>query len=129
MNTATVLVVDDDPDFCEVTRLILSSEGYEVLTAASGDEALGVLKECHPNLVMLDVMMASILDGVNVALTMSEDTALRDIPILMVSSIASSPMAERFPTGEYLPISGWISKPVQPESLLKTVRKLVGGAA
>jgi CheY-like chemotaxis protein len=129
MNTATVLVVDDDPDFCEITRLILSSEGYEVLTAASGDEALAVLKGCHPNLVMLDVMMASILDGVNVALTMSEDTALRDIPILMVSSIASSPMAERFPTGEYLPISGWISKPVQPESLLKTVRKLVGGAA
>ena len=129
MNSATVLVVDDDPDFCEVTRLILSSEGYEVLTAASGDEALGVLKGCHPDLVMLDVMMASILDGVNVALTMSEDTDLRDIPILMVSSIASSPMAERFPTGEYLPISGWISKPVQPESLLKTVRKLVGGAA
>lgn len=74
------------------------------------------------------MMMAGILDGVNVALTMSENPHLRDIPILMVSSIASSPMADRFPTGEYLPISGWISKPVQPEGLLKTVKKLAGPA-
>lgn len=124
----TILVVDDDPDFCEITRLILSGEGYDVVTAANGDQALDTLKECEPNLVVLDVMMAGILDGVNVALTMSENPQLRDIPILMVSSIASSPMAERFPTGEYLPISGWISKPVQPEGLLKTVRKLAGPA-
>ncbi len=124
----TILVVDDDPDFCEITRLILSGEGYEVVTAANGDQALETLKECEPNLVVLDVMMAGILDGVNVALTMSENPHLRDIPILMVSSIASSPMADRFPTGEYLPISGWISKPVQPEGLLKTVKKLAGPA-
>jgi len=124
----TILVVDDDPDFSEITRLILSGEGYEVVTAANGDQALETLKECEPNLVVLDVMMAGILDGVNVALTMSENPHLRDIPILMVSSIASSPMADRFPTGEYLPISGWISKPVQPEGLLKTVKKLAGPA-
>ncbi len=124
----TILVVDDDPDFCEITRLILSGEGYQVVTAANGDQALETLKECEPNLVVLDVMMAGILDGVNVALTMSENPQLRDIPILMVSSIASSPMADRFPTGEYLPISGWISKPVQPEALLKTVAKLAGPA-
>lgn len=124
----TILVVDDDPDFCEITRLILSGEGYQVVTAANGDQALETLKECEPNLVVLDVMMAGILDGVNVALTMSENPQLRDIPILMVSSIASSPMADRFPTGEYLPISGWISKPVQPEGLLKTVAKLAGPA-
>jgi len=124
----TILVVDDDPDFCEITRLILSGEGYQVVTAANGDQALETLKECEPNLVVLDVMMAGILDGVNVALTMSENPQLRDIPILMVSSIASSPMADRFPTGEYLPISGWISKPVQPEGLLKTVKKLAGPA-
>ena len=62
----TILVVDDDPDFCEITRLILSGEGYEVVTAANGDQALETLKECEPNLVVLDVMMG-ILDGVNVA--------------------------------------------------------------
>jgi adenylate cyclase len=121
-----ILVVDDDPDFCEITRLILSAEGYQVQTAANGDQALGLLRERQPSLVVLDVMMSSILDGVNVVHTMAEDPALRNIPILMVSSIASSPMAERFPTGEYLPISGWISKPVQPEQLVSSVRKLAG---
>ena len=124
-----ILVVDDDPDFCEILRLILTADGYEVITAANGDKALEMLQEVEPCLVVLDVMMAGILDGVNVALTMSENDRLRDIPILMVSSIASSPMADRFPTGEYLPISGWISKPVQPDSLRKMVKKLVGPAA
>jgi CheY-like chemotaxis protein len=129
MTSKTVLVVDDDPDFCEITRVILSSDGYDVRTAANADQALQTLREHPPDLVVLDVMMTGILDGVYVALTMSEDVRLKDIPILMVSSIASSPMAERFPTGEYLPIRSWISKPVQPESLLKTVRKLAGAAA
>jgi CheY-like chemotaxis protein len=124
-----VLVVDDDPDFCEITRLILAREGYQVQTAANGDQALDFLRAHQPNIVVLDVMMAGILDGVNVALTMSEDPDLRDIPILMVSSIASSPMADRFPTGEYLPIRGWISKPVQPDQLLSSVRRLAGTAS
>lgn len=43
----TILVVDDDPDFCEITRLILSGEGYEVVTAANGDQALETLKSAN----------------------------------------------------------------------------------
>ncbi len=121
-----ILVVDDDPDFVEITRMILAAEGYDVLAAANGDKALKVLKEEQPDLVLLDVMMAGILDGVNVAHVMSEDKELRDIPVLMISSIASSPMADMFPTDEYLPIDGWISKPVQAEDLLSKVRRLVG---
>ena len=121
-----ILVVDDDPDFVEITRMILAAEGYDVLAAANGDKALKVLKEEQPDLVLLDVMMAGILDGVNVAHVMSEDEELRDIPVLMISSIASSPMADMFPTDEYLPIDGWISKPVQAEDLLSKVRRLVG---
>ena len=122
----TILIVDDDPDFCEITRMILSAESYEVETAASGDEALKALRDSKPSLVLLDVMMSGILDGVNVAHTMSEDENLRQIPILMISSIASSPVSDMFPTDEYLPIDGWISKPVQPDDLLKKVKRLAG---
>jgi CheY-like chemotaxis protein len=57
---------------------------------------------------------------------MHEDNTLRGIPVIMVSSIASSPAAEMFPTDEYLPIDMWISKPVQPEDLLQKVARLVG---
>ena len=121
-----VLVVDDDPDFCEITRLILKARGYEVETASHGDMALRMMRESPPQLVILDVMMAGTLDGVNVVHTMRADDLLRRIPIIMVSSIASSPMAEMFPTDEYLPVDSWISKPAQPDDLLRKVERLVG---
>jgi CheY-like chemotaxis protein len=125
---AKILVVDDDPDFVEITRLILKAKGYEVESAPNGDKALQMMRQSPPDLVLLDVMMSSILDGVHVVNTMREDAMLRHIPVIMVSSIASSPAAEMFPTDEYIPIDMWISKPVQPEDLVRKVARLIGEA-
>lgn len=122
---AKIMVVDDDPDFSEITRTILLANGYEVSTAANGDEALKLMRQDAPDLVLLDVMMSSVLDGVNVSHAMSEDPLLRRVPIVMVSSIASSPAAGMFPTDEYLPIDAWLSKPVQPKELLAKVAHYV----
>ena len=119
-----VLIVDDDPDFCEITSIILKKEGYEIESAASGDEALTKMRVSRPDILLLDVMMSTVLDGVNVSFAMSEDPALQDIPIVMISSIPDSPNADQFPTDEYVPISAWITKPINPESLLETVKRL-----
>jgi two-component system alkaline phosphatase synthesis response regulator PhoP len=119
-----VLVVDDDPDFCEITRLILSSKGYEVETASNGDMAMRLMREDRPALVVLDVMMAGVLDGVSVAHAMADEPELCNVPIVMVSSIASSQSADMFPTDAYIPIDAWISKPVQPDELIATVSRL-----
>lgn len=121
-----ILVVDDDPDFGEIIRLILRAKGYEVETASDGDMALRKMRICPPDLVLLDVMMAGVLDGVHVAHTMREEEPLKHIPVIMISSIAGSPMAELFPTDEYLPIDMWVSKPVQPDDLLRKVARFVG---
>ena len=118
---AKILVVDDDPDFSEITRTILLANGYEVSTATNGDEALKLMRQDVPDLVLLDVMMSSVLDGVNVSHAMNEDPMLKRVPIVMLSSIASSPEAGMFPTDEYLPIDAWLSKPVQPKELLAKV--------
>ncbi len=120
-----VLVADDDPDFVEITSMILEREGYEVESAASGDEALERMRASRPDLLLLDVMMSTVLDGVNVSFAMSEDAQLKSIPIVMISSIPDSPNADQFPTDEYVPISAWITKPVNPGSLLQTVKRLV----
>jgi CheY-like chemotaxis protein len=122
---ARVLVVDDDPDFVEITRTILEANKYSVTTAASGDEALQSMRQDLPDLVLLDVMMSTILDGLNLSHVMSEDPALREVPIVMVSSITDSPSAGMFPTDEYIPIDAWISKPVQPDDLLNKVAQFV----
>jgi CheY-like chemotaxis protein len=118
-----ILVVDDDPDFVEIVRLVLQREGYEVVTAPDGDTALRIMQESPPDLILLDVMMKGVLDGVATARAIGDDEIMHQTPLIMVSSITSSPMAEFFPTDEYLPIDTWISKPIQPEDLLKTVER------
>jgi CheY-like chemotaxis protein len=122
---ARILVVDDDPDFVEITRTILEANGHQVATAASGEKALLAMRKDVPDLVLLDVMMSSVLDGLNLSHAMSADSMLRKVPIIMISSIAESPAAGMFPTDEYIPIDAWITKPVQPNDLLKKVAQYV----
>jgi len=122
---ARILVVDDDPDFVEITRTILEANGYQVATAASGEKALPAMHKDVPDLVLLDVMMSSVLDGLNLSHAMSTDSTLSKVPIIMISSIAESPQAGMFPTDEYIPIDAWITKPVQPNDLLKKVAQFI----
>jgi len=124
---ATILIVDDDPDFCEITRTVLEREGYQVRTAANGDQALAGMRSDPPDLVILDVMMSSVLDGLDVSDRMLADARLKKIPIIMVSSIASSEYAGMFPTDAYVAIDAWVSKPVAPQTLLAKVGELIAG--
>jgi CheY-like chemotaxis protein len=71
------------------------------------------------------VMMSTILEGVDLSKAIESDPKLRDIPIVMISSIATSEYAADFPDDERIPIAAWISKPIQPAVLLKTVRRFV----
>ncbi len=121
---AKVLVVDDDPDFVEIARTVLAAEGHVVITASNGDQGLASVRADKPDIMLLDVMMASVLDGLHVSQVMRDDPELKAIPIVMVSSIASTPHAALFPTDEYVAVDGWISKPVSPAELLKTVAQL-----
>ena len=123
----TILVVDDDPDFVEITRMILEASGYQVMSAANGHQAMTRMRQHRPDLVLLDIMMSNVLDGLDVSKEMQADATLRSVPILIVSSIASSRQAGMFPTDEYLPVDGWISKPVQPDDLLKKVKRCLSG--
>lgn len=123
---AKILVVDDDPDFVEATRLVLEAHGYEVCSAASGDEGLAKVQSEAPDLVILDVIMSSILDGLHMSQRMQESPELKRTPILMVTSIANSDYAALFPTDEYIHIDGFISKPVSSDVLLGRVSELLG---
>lgn len=120
-----ILIVDDDPDFVEATRMVLESAGYQVATAADGDEGLSKAKEERPDLVILDVIMKTVLDGLHMSQEMANDPEQHDIPILMVTSIANRDYAALFPTDEYIHIDGFISKPVSPDELLTRVSTML----
>jgi CheY-like chemotaxis protein len=120
---AKVLVVDDDPDFVKVTTKVLEKAGYEVLSAPNGAKALQTMRQQRPDVVLLDIMMSYILDGLDVSREMAEDPNLKDTPVIMVTSLTGVKGSGVFPTDEYVPVDEWLSKPVEPDTLLERVSK------
>jgi chemosensory pili system protein ChpA (sensor histidine kinase/response regulator) len=118
---AKVLVVDDDPDFVKVTSKVLEKAGHEVVSAANGAKALQAMRQNPPNVVLLDIMMAYILDGLDVSREMAEDPSLKDIPVIMVTSLTGVKGSGMLPTDEYVPVDEWLSKPVDPETLVARI--------
>ena len=120
-----ILIVDDDPDFVEYTRIVLDSQGYQVRTAAAAEVALRMMREDRPDVVLLDEMMSYVLDGLTIARQMHDDPDLRDVPVIMISAIVSRQEAGLFPTDEYLSVDAFMSKPVDPADLLRQVGELI----
>jgi CheY-like chemotaxis protein len=118
---AKVLVVDDDPDFVRVTSKVLKTAGHEVVSAANGAQALKTMRQDAPDVVLLDIMMSYILDGLDVSREMADDPKLKDLPVIMVTSLTGVRGAQAFPTDEYIPVDQWLSKPVDPETLLARI--------
>jgi len=122
---AKILIVDDDPDFVEVTRIVLERAGHEIIAAPSGDEGFRRAKEAQPDLVILDVMMDTVLDGLSTSQRMHDDPDLRGRPVIMVTSIANSDYAALFPTDEYIHIDAFLSKPISAAALIRQVDRLL----
>lgn len=125
MEPKKILIVDDDPDLVLATRLVLESAGYEVEEASTGKDGLAKMRAETPDLVLMDVMMANPLDGYYTTQQIADDPDLSSVPILMISSIATSQYAERFPTNQHLAIREFVSKPIEPEALLKKVKRYI----
>lgn len=122
---AKILIVDDDPDFVEATRMILEKAGHSTLSAASGNEGYQKMKSEKPDLVILDVIMDTVLDGLTITQRIHEDEEINNIPIIMVTSIANTDYAALFPTDEYIHINAFMSKPVEPAELIRQINKLL----
>lgn len=118
-----VLIVDDDAEFVEAVKNVLEARDYAVDTAPNGKIAVAKARQQAPDLVLLDVMMTTPSEGLEVARTMHKDNKLKDIPIIMVTGIRKE-MSLPFgfePDEEWLPVKGVLEKPVRPETLLRTV--------
>jgi len=120
---ARILIIDDDPDFVSATRIVLEKNNHQVVSADGGDAGIKRAKDYEPDLVILDVMMDTVLDGLSVSQRMHDDLALRNIPIIMVTSIANTDYAELFPTDEYIHITAFLSKPIASDELIRKVNK------
>jgi len=123
-----VLVVDDDPDFQEVHRVVLESRGFEVSAAYTAEEGLEKIRDEEPDLVILDVMLPDGYEGFEVARQVREELGLRDLPILILTSIhARKQVSYRFaPDDDWIPVDVFLDKPVEPAMLVNKVVEMLG---
>jgi CheY-like chemotaxis protein len=122
---AKILVADDDPDFVEFARIVLEREGHTIISAAGGGEAMAKIAEDTPDLIILDVIMDTFLDGLSVSQELSEHADYEQIPIIMITSIANTDYAELLPTDERIHLDTFLTKPVAPERLAMEVNRLL----
>jgi len=125
---ATILVVDDDPDFVEFEKLILEKKGYKVLTAGSGKEGVSVLESHEVDIILLDVIMDTDDEGFQLSYQLKSNPQTAKIPILMVTSVSrvtGIPYDESKDDEFYLPVEGYIEKPIEPHLLIDQVESLL----
>ena len=121
---AKILLIDDDVDFVETTKMVLESKPYEVIVAYDGDEGLRKAMEGNPDLILLDVIMP-VKDGFTAAEHFKKDPQLSKIPVLMLTAFAAKVGETSIPLsrGFTLEAEDYIDKPVSPEELLTRVEK------
>ncbi|GAB1262838.1 hybrid sensor histidine kinase/response regulator [Aurantivibrio plasticivorans] len=121
----TVMVVDDSVTVRKVTSRFLEREGYEVITAKDGADALMTLQDHIPDVMLLDIEMPR-MDGFEVAKNIRSSSRLRDIPIIMITSRTGDKHRERALS---LGVNKYLGKPYQEEVLLGAIHELIGEEA
>jgi CheY-like chemotaxis protein len=116
-----VLVVDDDDVIRQLISVNLELEGFEVITAIDGQDALERVDEARPDVVTLDVMMPR-LDGWEAAARLRADPKTAHIRVVLLSARAQEADLQR---GESIGVDAYLTKPFDPDELISTVRRLM----
>ena len=128
-NLKEILLVDDDPDYSELTRTRLEASGYHVSCASSGREALELLeREYQPNLIIMDIEMPdknglTTLININVRRGVKGQNEPPPIPVIVATGLQSEKVREVMMAQN---VSGYLKKPYNSEELIQTVKGLIG---
>jgi len=113
-----VLVIDDEQDVIIYLKTFLEKNGFQVITASDGEEAINAAKKEPPDLVTLDIMMPN-ESGVRFYRKMKKEAHLKTVPIIVISGMAGRQLAVPKPEASF-------EKPVDREKLLERIRELIG---
>ena len=116
-----ILCVEDEPEMIDLIRLILARKGFDVHGAAGGLEGIKMIREMHPDLVLLDLMMPD-MDGWEVYQQMKADSATRDIPVIVVTAKAQN--IDKVLGLHIAKVDDYIAKPFSPQELMDSVDKV-----
>jgi len=120
----TVLIVDDSRFILDMTDFIISFEGYNVLTALGGLEALEIMNKDAVDLAVIDINMPG-MDGYTLIKKIRSDTIFEEIPVIIVTTEAEAKDKQKgFEAGA----NAYLIKPVQPNEIIAQIRLLIGKA-
>jgi DNA-binding response OmpR family regulator len=128
MQKAKILIVDDDLDLANAYRAILESQQYTVITASDKAGGMESVRTEKPDLVILDVIMSTWSDGFDMARDLKSQSELKDMPILMLTGVKDKTGVDfKSSAGDptWLPVDTFLDKPVESETLLAEVDKLL----
>jgi len=117
-----ILIVDDDPRLLHVVSMYLTIEGYDVTTAADGEEGLAAMEAARPDLVILDVMMPG-MDGLEACRRIKRDPSTRSIPVLMFTALSREDDIE---AGRTAGADRFINKPFSLIGLEAVIKTFLG---
>lgn len=120
VDTKRVLICDDDPVILRLLEVNLELEGYQVLSAHNGQEALEIARTELPDLIVLDIMMPR-LNGYETAGVIKDNPDTRDIPIVFLSARTQQSDIDR---GRAYGVEEYLTKPFDPGDLLEVVERL-----
>lgn len=126
---AKIMIIDDDPDLVESMRVVLEAKQHKIEAASGGKDGMKKIREDKPDLVILDVMMATSSEGFEVARDIKKDAKLKDIPILMLTAIKDKTglgFDNEAGDEDWLPVDDYCDKPLKPNELINKVEKLLG---
>lgn len=118
-----ILIVDDNPVNLKLVRVLLAGEGYDARTAADAEEALEMLREFHPKLILMDIQLPG-MDGLELTKRLKENPATRNIVILALTAYAMKGDDKKMLDAG---CDGYISKPVDTRTLPKVIKKYLTG--
>lgn len=124
MSSKTILVVDDEPYILRSVSFVLEREGYEVATASEGESALAKIRELHPQLVFLDIMLPK-KNGYEVCAAIKEDPMLADVHVVMLSAKGQQIDRERGLLGG---ADAYMTKPFSPKEIVEYVQNVTSNA-
>jgi len=121
MKAATILVVDDVRIIRRLVKVNLELEGYNIIEAENGEDALKKIQESRPDLVLLDVIMP-VLDGFQVLKRLRQDIKTREIPVIMLTTCSEEVDQIK---GWEIGISDYVTKPFNPNALVTVVNRVL----
>jgi CheY-like chemotaxis protein len=127
MGLNVIAVVDDDAAICELLSEILTDEGYQVVSAASGNDGIALIAQHKPHLVILDFYLSGSINGLSVVEHVRANRSTADIPII-VSTAASNFGSENARELQALKCA-FLAKPFEIDTLLRTVEHAINSSA